>query len=288
LNDPATDVTSPQGKAAFRDKMLQDARTCVGVIKAAGGQGMILWDIEGTEQPIRYIGDPQLTGRLAPEMDEVADDYFKVFRDAGLRTGVHLRASSVYFDEDKKTWSRGTGSDGPGESLYAALRPKDIPWDRFYPVAERLSDRIAYCKKRWGCTLFFVARNGTTQPFGADGKAQWLLLEAAIWKKVKQDHPDVLILPELQSEEQTFHSAGWAYTSRYMELRRQETGTSAYVRERVPGAFSAINVADADIDGNRAALKTAVANGDILLFRGWFDDGSNAKVKALYDEIRGR
>jgi hypothetical protein len=289
LNDPAIDVTSPQGKAAFRAKMLQDAQTCVRVIKATGGQGMILWDIEGMEQPIGYIGDPGLASQLAPEMAEVADDYFKVFRDAGLRTGVHLRASQAYFDEGKKAWLRGTGSDGgPGGSFYAQLRPNDIPWSRFYPVAERLSDRIAYCKKRWGCSLFFVGKNGTQQPFGENQDMQWLLLEAATWKKVKQDHPDVLILPELQSEEQTFHAAGWAYSSRYMELRKKESGTPQYVRDRVPGAFSAINVADADMDGNRAALRAAVANGDILMFRGWFDDASNAKVKALVDEARGR
>jgi RNA polymerase sigma factor (sigma-70 family) len=289
LNDPALDVTSPQGKAAFRTKMLGDAQNCVRLIKATDGQGMILWDLEGMEQPVGYIGDPRLTSQLAPEMAEVADDYFKVFRDAGLRTGVHLRASQAYFDEEKKAWSRGTGSDGgPGGSFYARLRPKDIPWTRFYPVAERLSDSIAYCKKRWGCTLFFVGLNRTQQPFGENEKMQWFLLEAAIWKKVKQDHPDVLILPELQSEEQTFHAAAWAYSSRYLELRKNETGTSPYIRDRVPGAFSAINVGDADMDQNRAALKTAVANGDILLFRGWFDDGNNAKVKTLYDEARRR
>jgi RNA polymerase sigma factor (sigma-70 family) len=289
LNDPTIDVMSPEGKTGFRAKMLQDAQTAVRVIKATGGQGMILWDVEGTEQPIGYIGDPQLASRLAPEMDEVADDYFKVFRDAGLRTGVHLRPSQAYFDEDQKAWSRGTGSDGgPGRSFYAQLRPKDIPWNRFYPVAERLSDRIAYCKKRWGCTLFFVGRNGTQRPFGEDEKMQWLLVEAAIWKKVKQDHPDVLIVPELQSDEQTFHTAGWAYTARYMELRKNETGTSPYVRDRVPGAFSLINIGDADMDSSRETLKAAVASGDILLFRGWFDDRNNAKAKALYDEAKGR
>jgi hypothetical protein len=289
LNDPAIDVTSPQGKTAFRTKMLQDAQNCIRVIKATDGQGMILWDLEGMEQPVGYIGDPRLTSQLAPEMAEVADDYFKVFRDAGLRTGVHLRASQAYFDEEKKTWLRGTGSDGgPAGSFYAQLRPKDVPWHRFYPVAERLSDSIAYCKKRWGCTLFFVGLNRTQQPFGENEKMRWFLLETATWKKVKQDHPDVLILPELQSEEQTFHAAAWAYCSRYMELRKNETGTPSYVHDRVPGAFSVINVGDADMDANRAALKAAVANGDILLFRGWFDDGNNAKVKALYDEARRR
>lgn len=289
LSNPKLDVTTQTGKAEFRREMLKAAARSVEVIKQTGGQGMIFWDIEGQENPhpISYIGDPRLAKKLAPEMDEIADEYFKVYRDAGLRTGVCLRPSQVYYDEAKQAWAHGTGSDGgPGRgSFFPELRPKDIPWWRFYPLAERLSERIAYCKKRWGCTLFYVDSNGVYRQSGEDQKFRWFLLDAAVWQKVKADHPDVLIIPEHARDDQAFHVANWAYTATYYEVRMGGYRTPDKVRELLPDAFSVININDGDIHQHRAEIKAGVARGDILLFRGWFADNRNAWVKSLYDDV---
>jgi hypothetical protein len=290
MNNPKLNVLTRDGKAEFRQAMLKEAERSVKVIKDTGGQGMIFWDVEGQENPhpITYIGDPRLVKRLAPEMDEIADDYFKIFRDAGLRTGVCIRPSQVYFDEMKKQWSHGTGSDGgPGRgNSYPQLRAKDVPWWKFYPLAERLSDRIDYAKKRWGCTLFYVDTNGVYRQSGEDQKFRWFLLESAIWKQVQTKHPDVLIIPELASDDQTFHAANWAHTAAYMEVRGKGYRTPDYVRDLLPGAFSVVVINDGDIIKNRNEIKTGVARGDILMFRGWFDDSRNTWVKALYDEVK--
>jgi hypothetical protein len=290
LNNPKLDVTTPAGKAAFRTEMLKAAEQGAKIIRDTGGQGMIFWDVEGQENPhpISFIGDPRLASKLAPEMDEIADDYFKVYRDAGLRTGVTLRPSQVYYNETKKTWDHGTGSDGgPGRGdFYPMLRPKDVPWYRFYPVAERLIDKIAYAKKRWGCTLFYVDSNGMYRQVGEDQKFVWSLAEAAVLKHVRDAHPDVLIIPEHARDDYTYHAASWAHSAVYFETNLKTYRTPAAVRDLLPGAFSVVNITEGDLDRNRAEIKAGVAAGDILMFRGWFADKRNEWVKALYEEVK--
>ncbi len=292
LGKAKLDTTTPAGRAEFRTQMLNAARTAVRVIKETGGQGMILWDAEGQENPhpITYIGDPRMVKRFAPEMDEVADDYFRIFRDAGLRTGACIRPSQVYYDEGKKRWDHGTGSDGgPGRGdHYPRLRPRDLPWWDFYPVAERLCDKIDCARKRWGCTLFYVDSNGVFRKQGEDGKFRWSLLEAAVWKRVRERHPDVLLIPEHVKDDQAYRAATWAFAAPYMEVDLKGYGTPEAVRKLLPGAFSVVNVADGDLDANRAAIRDGVRRGDILLFRGWFPDRRNAWVRNLYAEAKGK
>lgn len=292
LNNPKLDVFTERGKVHFRGEMRKAAEQSVKVIKDTGGQGMILWDVEGQENPhpISFIGDPRMTKTLAPEMDEVADEYFKVYADAGLRTGVCLRPSQVYLDTKTMKWLHGTGSDGgPGRGdSYPHLRPKNLPWYKFYPIVERLSDKIAYAKKRWGCTLFYVDTNGIYRQVGEDQKFRWFLLEAAVWKRLRELHPDVLLIPELSKDDQTYHAAYWAHAAPYFEVDLKGYQTPTAVRDLLPGAFSVVNVADGDLERNRTAIKAGVARGDVLMFRGWFADRRNAWVKAVYQEAQGK
>ncbi|MBI3829752.1 MAG: hypothetical protein HY291_09560 [Planctomycetes bacterium] len=292
FNNPKLDVTTPDGKKAFKEEALKDAARCVKSLKAVDAQGMVFWDVEGSENPhpITYIGDPRLAKKLAPEFDEVADDYFKVFLDAGLCTGVCIRPTQVYFDEAKKAWSHGTGSDGgPGRGdSYPQLRAKDVPWWRYFPIAERISDKIAYAKKRWGCTIFYIDTNGTFQPVGEDQKFDWTLLNSAIWKAVKQKNPDVLLIPELPWDNYAYHAAQWAYCAQYMELRGGGYGTPEYISKLFPGAFSLVVVSDGDFTKHRDELKASVQRGDILMVQGWFGAPRNAEAKALLDEVRGK
>ncbi|MCW8130762.1 MAG: hypothetical protein KIS92_10460 [Planctomycetota bacterium] len=292
FNNPKIDITTPDGKANFKELALKDAANCVKTLKAADAQGMIFWDVEGSENPhpITYLGDARLAKKLAPEFDEIADDYFKVFADAGIRTGVCIRPSQVYWDEKKKTWNHGTGSDGAEErgNHYSAIHPKDVPWWKFFPIAERLSDKVAYAKKRWGCTIFYIDTNGTFQPVGEEQKFEWMLVNAMAWRKVQADHPDVLLIPELPHDNFAWHAAQWAFCAQYMELDMGGYGTPAGIQALLPKAFSVVNVCDGDFVKHREELKAAVARGDILMIHGWFGSNRNKEAKALYDEVKGQ
>jgi hypothetical protein len=57
---------------------------------------MIIWNVEGsTDFSIKYVGDPRMVEYMSPEMDKVADEYFKRILDAGFRTGVCLRPTTI-------------------------------------------------------------------------------------------------------------------------------------------------------------------------------------------------
>jgi len=292
FKDKDLDTTAPEGRAEFKKKMLEFADRSVKVLKDVDAQGVIVWNVEGGENPhpITYIGDPRMLKILAPEMDEVADEFFQKFRDAGLRTGVCIRPTQVYYDEKKKQWSHGTGSHGPDRNPlgddFAKLQPRGLPWWRFYPVVERMCAKIAYAKKRWGCTIFYVDTNGVFRQVGEEQKFEWMLLDAGTWKAIRKEHPDVLLIPELARDKWTYHAAYWAHAAPYGELDMGTRGTSGYIRDLFPHAFLCNYAVDGDMDKHRAALVEAVKGGDVLMFRGWFGDRQNEKIKSIYKEAR--
>jgi hypothetical protein len=288
FSDPKLDISN---KEKFKEAALKDADRGVKVLKDVNGQGCIFWDTEGSENPhpVTYIGDPRLSAKLAPEFDEVADAYFQRFRDANLRTGVCIRPTQVYFDEAKKKYDHGTGSDGgPGRGNdYAKLRPEGLPWWRFYPVVERMCDKIEFCKKRWGCTLFYIDTNGVFRQIGEDQKFEWTLLSAMMLKRIKEKHPDVLLIPELVGGDGTTHTAYWAYAAPYFELDLGGVASPSNVRKLWPKAFSIINVSDGPFMKRRAQILEGVKHGDIILVHGWWSPEVNKMVKGVYDEAAG-
>jgi len=287
FSDKTIDVFSPEGKEKFKKRAIEYAKRSVEILKSIDAQGMIVWDIEGEENPhpITYIGDPRMTRILAPEMDEIADEFFKIFRDAGLRTGVCIRPTQVYFDEKDKKWKHGTGSHGPMRNPlnddFSEIWPKDLPWWQFFPVVERLSRKIEYAKKRWGCSLFYMDTNGIFAPCGEKvDKFQWILLWSEVYKELRKRHPDVLIIPEFPKG-----PASWSQIAPYCELRGGIASTPPYIRKLFPYAFSVINVADGPVDKRRDELVKAVKNGDILMTHGWWMPNFTKEVGKIYKEI---
>lgn len=291
FGDPKMDINTDEGQAKFKKQMMDYADRSIKAIQDTGGQGMILWNMEGEEnpQPISYIGDPRMTKVLAPEMDAVADEFFAKFRDANLRVGVCLRPTQVYYNAEKKVWAHGTGSDMPGRNeQYQLLKPADLPAWQFFPLFERMSDKIAYAQKRWGCTLFYVDTNGVNQPWGEPNEVKfaWRLLDSDVWKRLSIKHPDVLLIPELHNGDGASHIACWAFVAQYLELDYGGMWrTPKRIKAMFPDAFSCVAMKDAKgYADKRADLVEGIRGGDLLFFRGWFGDSINAKVKSAHDD----
>jgi hypothetical protein len=265
LNDPHLDVITPEGREGFRRRVLAWARRSVSQCLQRGAQGVIAWDIEGEQfRPIVYVGDPRKIPELDPEFDEVADEFFKMFADAGLKTGVCLRPSRVVRLSAGSPWIH-----------------KHMGFD----PAEELCAKIAYAKKRWGCTLFYVDTNVTWAypDLKHDGDnvepVSWPM-RAQLMRRVAQRHPDVLIIPEFQ------YTGYYSHISGYKELRQGYASTPERVLLAYPEAFSVINLGDGPVGERRADLVSAVRRGDILMFRGWFNAPENASVQSIYQEAR--
>jgi hypothetical protein len=244
LDPTGVDVTTPTGRAAFKQRMLQYADGAVKVLKKAGAQGSIVWDLEGQEFPhhTSYLGDPR---SLPEEMDAIADEFFSRLKADGLRAGVTIRPQL------------------PVRPAYGGnVRQVEVT-----DPGQVLIDKIEYAKKRWGCTLFYIDSNGGPN----------IPMEEEVIQRVAIAHPDVLLIPEHET------TRYFAWTAPYQTLEQGRTSTPQQVRDVYPGAFSVIYVPK-DVAKHRAELVAAVRRGDILLFVGWFETPEGAEVRKIYEE----
>ena len=112
FKDPeGVDTTTPEGRQAFAKRLLEHVDSSIEVLKQAGAQGVIWWELEGHRYPqphITWIADPRVLDpshphyqTYAPELNTpveyngetmpVVDACFRKWKDAGFKTGVTLR-----------------------------------------------------------------------------------------------------------------------------------------------------------------------------------------------------
>lgn len=247
FGDEHLNTATAEGRSQFRKHVLDLADGSISIMRDMNAQGAITWDVEGQEfATANYICDPRQMETLAPEMAAVADEYFARFRAAGLRAGVCVRPQQVQLAPDKKS---------------ATQIPVADP-------AALLIDKIAYAKKRWGVTLFYIYANTNSKDPNP--------MDASIIQRVASAFPDCLLIPERATLRY------YAYAAPAGELRQGVVSTPDAVREVYPQAFSLIYTADGPLDLYRANLLAAVKRGDSLMYRTWYPDPQNDKVKSLY------
>jgi len=238
----------------FRKRMLAGARRSVERAKAIDAQGIVVWEIEGTRygNMIPYVGDPRRARWLNPQMDLVADEFFAIFQEAGLRPGVCIRPTRVVFDPEQETIA------------HSYTVPKS-PFDE-------LNDKIVYAKQRWDCSLFYIDTNIYKRPPEMHGR----LLAPEVWRRLVAQHPDVLIIPELGMP------AAYAYTASYSEMDMGSPGTPEIVRRIWPKAFGCLQLEDDDPVDKNDVIVAAVRHGDILMTNG--GGRADPAVPGAYDE----
>ncbi|RYE54356.1 MAG: hypothetical protein EOP48_12500 [Sphingobacteriales bacterium] len=191
-------------------------------------------------------------------MNAVADEFFRLFRKEGFKTGICIRPDSVVINK-QGNWIE-------------HLTVKD-------PVVTMLR-KIRYAKKRWGCTIFYVDTN-------VDGAGK--VMDYSIFKRLVELCPDVLIIPEHE------RISYYAYTAPFSDLKFENILLEEEVKSIYPEAFKVINVPEG-LKGteaeNIANLVASLKQGNIFLFRPWFNDQptNNLIKKALkiYSEGKSR
>ncbi len=241
--------------APFRQALLAYADRAVRLLKTAGAQGALVWDLEGQQYPqpdTSYAGDPVHLKKLAPEMDAVADEFFKRFTSNGLHCGVTLRPQELDF-------------------TVAPPRQHDLPASG---QIANLVAKIRYAKGRWGCDMFYVDSNGGPNDASAPS------VFAAVLKEV----PGILLIPEnIWTQDYAYTAPLASFTAPYKPLHTPSLAHAIW-----PGAFSVTYVGDVpggDLHADPERWKQfseAVHHGDILAFRAWFDDQPlNGQVREL-------
>jgi len=254
------DITTAKGLADFREGLLEYADRCVAILKKMDAQGVIVWDLEGAEfpHPITYIGNPQALPLVSPEMNKYADEFFKKFHDAGFKTGVTIRPTEIYQPSPDKWWLEHRHVKDP---------------------VKLMSEKIAYCKKRWKSTLFYLDSNVYGGEDSGPG-VPWLM-PVEMLRKLCAEHPDVLIFPEWSNL--YYYSVCAPYQSSQWFLYQLDPR----VREIWPEAFGVFEsipttekIWEAQFGG--------VSRGDVLLFPTWFEPPQNMVCRALYTEVAYR
>jgi len=232
FNDPALNVVGADGADRFRTALLAYADRSIGILKRIGAQGVLVWDLEGEQFPHKttFIGDPRLLGRLAPEMEPVADEFFARFRRAGFRVGLTVRPQQLVFDADEFPRQEGV-----------------------FNLKRSLLAKIDYARTRWQASLFYIDSNGgIRRPDEA-----WQL------RSLAAERPDVLLIPE---HHDLLYSS---FSGPYFNLRRDPGALSAAKAARFFGqSFRVLDIGDATND--LATIANAHGHGDILLFRAWY------------------
>jgi hypothetical protein len=205
FNNPGLNTSGPEGIARFRLAMLSYAERSIAILRRTGAQGMIVWDLEGQQFPHKttYIGDPRLLSRIAPEVAGAADEFFRRFRDAGLRVGVTIRPQELRLD-------------ATGNARQAQIGDYD----------GILLAKIDYARSRWGATLFYIDSNG-----GPLWPAEVVRL-----RRLARQRPDVLLIPE-------HHDAlYYSFSAPYGSMQTGAGPTARVIRFLYPNAFRVLAV----------------------------------------------
>jgi hypothetical protein len=248
FQDSSINIYTAQGLASFQARILALADDAVVVMQSMNAQGMIVWDIEGEQYPhaTSYPGSPDMLPQLAPEIDPIADAFFKKFTDAGFKVGCCVRPQQLV--------------------VTATNAYQDWSAD---PETE-LTNKIAYASNRWHTKLFYGDSNGSTDS----------AIDARIWERLQARYPDTLFVPEHQNMRY------YAYTGPYCELDIGEISCTAKDLLQYPQAFVCqYPCEEPNIDNYIPTLVQNVRRGDVLIFRGWFNDTVyNPKITSIYQQ----
>jgi hypothetical protein len=287
LWNTALDVSN---QATFNSQVLSTADHIISMMNTENPrpQAIDIWDLEGEEmgQPFTYVGYPNKLHDLAPEMDAVADQLFKKFRDAGYDIALTLRPSD---------FMTGTLADMPSTCTSNAtkgnLRDVYIATDANYPyrgyectstnnwiqVGSRkpnhqhfsdndanflanLESKVSYARARWGVHMYYI--DSTVYSGGS-------AFNYEILRQLQTDFPDCIFFPE------NINTNDYSASAPYIDAR-PGASTSGYdiysaARDMYPLAFGIITNVDDYYTANKSTFITSVQHGNLFYYNNaWY------------------
>jgi hypothetical protein len=239
LTDPEIDTRTPAGRAHWRQRMLDGAEAANRCARVADAQGIVVWALEGWQgADLVYPGDPRRLADVAPEMDAIADEFFRRLAAGGLATGVVCKPWPLV--RNHLTWN----------------------WQTDHPdLASDLVDKIGYARTRWNCSLFFLGWNLTQAGRQVQGRVpsgRTEILPAELLTTVPAKLPGTLVFPEFQLPDTWAAAPGWVLP--------EQLPLDPRIRFSYPNAFPVIHVGGTDPETLPSEVDRAVADGAVLLF----------------------
>lgn len=251
-----------------REALIKHIQFSVTNMQKYGAQIAIIWDIEGQEffHPYSYAGSPDMLAEIAPEMEPLADEIFKIISNAGIKTGVCLRPDIAYLQNYidggvARTWL---------DHYYA---------NDLNHASQILIDKISYCKKRWGCRAFYIDSNvwpgNNFSGKKIDPATGGGVMPVEVFIRVVKAHPDCLIIPEFEEGDY------WKISAPYSDDNFRPT-LGGEIKNKYPNAFQCLSVYSNK--WTQEQLNACVAGGNIIMFESWWENPVNEMIKKAYDE----
>jgi hypothetical protein len=266
LGDPTINVFTAAGRAIFKQRMIAFCNQILFNAAPLSLRGFIVWDIEGEQYPIgatTYVGHPSWLAQLAPEMDAIATDLFRIFTNAGYQVGFALRQQKLVAN--------------PGNPAMAFY---NTPWPTGSDSVQAqndLADQVRYCQTRFGgaARLYYIDSNGGN--------------EVNTYQRLGALFPNCLFAPECNFIVTRMYAYATAYqTGRPITGVRNGLATQARFTAVYPKAQSLINLADvADTSANETAVANSMVRGDVQMIRIWWRGGSEYNL-LLRAEVQAR
>ncbi len=279
------DVFSPHGRDILRRALTSLARGTVDALTKMGAQGAILWNLEGAFHATGFVGDPRMLPIISPELDDGMDDYFRILREAGFRVGCTIRHPQLQWRGNK--WTQGVGNANPErdplhDNFHKQI-PAHTPWWQVYPIAERLSRKIGYAKTRWGATIFYYDTSVVRHMYGGTNQKSFMSEpHAHIYRKIREDHPDVLIIPEITKQTASLSQVAPYGQTGFGRVRPMKGDD--YTRDIFPHYFGFHYIHDTGGDPCVPRLQriNEIVWGEILACDGWSFGPKQAMIAEYY------
>jgi len=221
---------------------------------------------------VTYAGSPDLLPVLAPEMDAIADELFKMVTDAGMRVGCTLRPQIITQDP---AWNASVAPDARPEryfqrELFLPNNDTDV-----VGIAENLVRKARYAIGRWNASIFYVdstadSRHGTLPP--------------QVWDLVRAALPGVAFIPE---ETGVLDFA--TVTPLQDNWRGGAIGVNPAAKVIWPRAFN-YQLMQMNVNTTTAPFERWVElarEGDVFRVDAWYNSSTNVFVKQVLDAARG-
>jgi hypothetical protein len=278
FNQPTANYVSVGGFAQFGADMLNRAAAEVQILTNMNAQGVVIWCPEGCELPESYIGDPRLIPYLAPEMDAVADQVFAIFRNAGLRVGVCLRAHDLTAGASLPAVATNGQvfilTNAPfGQKSYYYTNGW-IQTNGNCVTAQSYTDLLAkvqYANSRWGCTLFYIDSMGEIDNWGP--------IAVSACTNIMNVYTNVLLMPE-----SAFLGYGatnmYAMCAPYISPLYEGYFIPTNVPPLYPKAFGALLIEPPYT--NVTSIVASIRAGNIMIFDSWYPNVQSPIIQNAY------
>jgi hypothetical protein len=280
FNQSRKDYVSAGGAVQFRKDLLRRGAAEIQILRNMNAQGVVFWSPEGCElRGESFIGDPRLVPVLAPEMDAAADEFFALYRNAGLRVGVIIRphdlAAGAMLPSGGVNGQVFILTNAPfGKKAYCYTNDAWTQADGNRVTAASYSDLLAkvqYANRRWGCTLFYIDCMADIDYWGP--------VAVSACKSILNAYPNVLLMPECAFLGNRATNM-YAMCAPFISTKYEGYFVPTNVPPIYPKAIGALKLIPPAED--RASIVSSIRAGNIMLVDSWYPHALASIVKQAY------